>query len=98
MYLLANTLIGGLYLILLFGLCFSVVVGIKAVRIELKNRRKRAETPKEPPADEKKPAPSPTPPTKPREKKVYYIVEKKRTKRTKEQLGKPKRIEFRDQS
>lgn len=96
MYLLTNTLIGGFYLILLFALCFCVVAGIKAVRIELKKRRS-AEKPKDPPPEAKNTSPSPSPP-KPREKKVYYIVEKKRTKRPKEQLGKPKRIEFRDQS
>ena len=47
MNLLASTLIGGLYLLILFGLCFSVVVGVKAVRIELRNRKKNAEKPEE---------------------------------------------------
>ena len=90
MNLLASTLIGGLYLIL-FGLCFSVVVGVKAVRIELRNRKKNAEKPEE----SEKPKAEPALP-KPREKNVYYIVEKKRTRRAKETTGTPKRIEFRD--
>ena len=33
MNLLASTLIGGLYLLILFCLCFRVVLGVKAVRI-----------------------------------------------------------------
>lgn len=90
MNLLANTLVGGLYLILLFALCFSVVVGVKALKIELRNRQRQKDTPTE--AEEEKPDSTP----KPREKKVYYIVEKKRTKSVKQPLGKPKRIEFRD--
>ena len=91
MNLLASTLIGGLYLLILFGLCFSVVVGVKAVRIELRNRKKNAEKREEP----EKPKAEPALP-KPREKNVYYIVEKKRTRRAKETTGTPKRIEFRD--
>lgn len=71
MNLLASTLIGGLYLLILFGLCFSVVVGVKAVRIELRNRKKNAEKPEE----SEKPKAEPALP-KPREKNVYYIVEK----------------------
>ena len=91
MNLLASTLIGGLYLLILFGLCFSVVMGVKAVRIELRNRKKNAEKPEEP----EKPKAEPALP-KPREKNVYYIGEKMRTRRAKETTGTPKRIEFRD--
>ena len=82
---------GGLYLLILCGLGFSVVVGVKEVGIELRNRKKNAEKPEEPEKQKAEPAG-----TKPREKNVYYIVEKKRTRRAKETTGTPKRIEFRD--
>lgn len=81
MNLLSSTLLGGLYLILLFGLCFATVVGIKAVNLELK--RKGAP-----------PQPTQKQPEKAEKTEVYYLVEKKRTKKTKKSLSEPKQIEF----
>ena len=79
MLLLSSTLIGGLYLILLFGLCFSCVVGIKAINSELKRKNQ--------PPEQK-------PEQKPEKTEVYYLVEKKRTKKRKKSLQQPKQIEF----
>ncbi len=79
MYLLSSSLLGGLYLILLFGLCFATVTGIKAIRIELKKNK----TP-------------PPPPEKTEKTEIYYLVEKKRTKKPKKRLSEPKQIEFKD--
>lgn len=91
MNLLASTLIGGLYLLILFGLCFSVVVGVKAVRIELRNRKKNAEKPEEP----EKPKAEPRPPEAAGEKRLLYRGKKADAPRQRDD-GTPKRIEFRD--
>lgn len=93
MLLSASTLWGGLYLIILFGLCFCVVVGIKALRIEYRNRQRKEPRQRNVPVAEKQPE-SAKPQPKPRTQKVYYIVEKKKTKRAKEELTEPKKIEF----
>ena len=91
MLLLTNTLIGGVYLILLFVLCFVSVVGIKAIHLELKRRKNSppAPAPSEPPKEE---------PEKPRTREVYYLVEKKKSRRAKSKTETPKRIEFKNQS
>lgn len=97
--LLAGTLIGGFYLILLFGLCFGGVVGAKflnrrareAKRREqhgdaTENRREKAEEPSLTAVQEKKKSA-------PKTKNVYYIVEKKRS-RPKSEYSEPKEIRF----
>ena len=77
---LASTLIGGLYLAVLFALCFGTVVGGKLLRRYLRERKK---PPAPPPAAQDAPPPN----------KVYYLVEKKRVA-PKAQYGKPKEIDF----
>lgn len=90
--LLANTLAGGGYLLLLLFLCAGGTIGYKALRRTLRERareRKRAEqAPKEAPAEEKKPAKKREP------QKIYYIVEKKRARPKQKEYGEPKRIRF----
>ena len=71
--------IGILYLFLTFVVCFILVHIIKLAFIGLKSVKKKPEPPK------KKPAPKPEP--------VYYIVEKKRTKKS---YSSPKEIQFKD--
>ena len=68
--------IGILYLLLTFSACFILVHGIKLAYLGLLSVKK-------PPAEEKKPEPKPEP--------VYYIVEKKRTRKS---YSNPKEIEF----
>lgn len=80
--LLASTLWGGVYLILLFGICLGSVAGIKLLLRSA--AKKRGEEPL-PPA-------KPEPPKEP--EKIYYIVEKKRTRRKTERYGEPKKIRF----
>ena len=85
--LLTNTLAGGGYLLLLLFLCAGGTVGFRLVRRALREREKRSAKPAQPekPAqDEEKKEPP---------QKVYYLVEKKRT-RPKKQYGEPKRITF----
>lgn len=79
MYLLSSTLLGGLYLVLLFGLCFATVTGIKAINLELKRNKSQ-------------------PPSTPKSEKteIYYLVEKKRTKKSPKTLSEPKQIEFKN--
>ena len=85
--LLSGAIEGAAYLILLFGLCFGAVVGVKVV-----NRKLREKDDKPAPAEEEeKPAPSPKPartaaraPRTParrrtnrtRAQKIYYILER----------------------
>ena len=69
--------IGILYLFLTFLFCFILVHLIKLAYIGIKSLKKPAV------AEEKKPAPKPEP--------VYYIVEKKRSKKT---YSDPKEIKF----
>lgn len=69
--------IGILYLFLTFLFCFILVHGVKLTILGIRYVKKPRE-------EEKKPVPKPEP--------VYYIVEKKRTKKT---YSEPKEIEFR---
>lgn len=83
LHLLAPTLIGALYLAILFILCFGAVTGAKLLRRYLAARKK----PSPPPAQKAEQPPPPEPKT------VYYLVEKKRTaKRT--EYKQPKKIDF----
>ena len=92
MYLLATTLLGGLYLVILFGMCLGGVVGIKALNREMRRREKDAKQDKEPENEAERPAEKKGEP-KQKTQKIYYIVEKKRTK-TKSSYGEPKEIKF----
>ncbi|HBN12111.1 MAG TPA: hypothetical protein DD415_00680 [Clostridiales bacterium] len=76
--------IGVLYLLLTFVVCFILVHVIKLAYIGLLSIKKKPEPPKEKEKEKEKPAPKPQP--------VYYIVEKKRTKKT--AYSDPKEIEF----
>lgn len=67
---------GILYLFLTFLFCFILVHLIKLAIIGIRSLKK-------PPQEEKKPAPKPEP--------VYYIVEKKRAKKS---YSAPKEIQF----
>lgn len=67
---------GILYLFLTFLFCFILVHLIKLAYLGIRSLKK-------PPEEEKKPTPKAEP--------VYYIVEKKRTKKT---YSNPKEIEF----
>ena len=72
--------IGILYLFLTFVVCFILVHVIKLAYIGLVSLKKKREPPPEPP----KPQPKPEP--------VYYIVEKKRAKKS--TYSEPKEIRF----
>ncbi|MDE5721957.1 MAG: hypothetical protein K2I30_04360 [Clostridia bacterium] len=71
--------IGILYLFLTFVICFILVHLIKLAHMGLKSTKKKPEPP-----PEKKPEPKPEP--------VYYIVEKKRSKKA--SYSEPKEIKF----
>ena len=74
-------LIGLLYLFLTFVVCFILVHIIKLAYIGLLSVRKK---PEPPPAPKEKPQPKPEP--------VYYIVEKKKVKKS--TYSEPKEIKF----
>lgn len=74
-------LLGLLYLFIIFIVCFAVVHIFKLAMVGFKSLKPKPAPPKEEP-NEKQPA-KPEP--------VYYIVEKKRSKRT---YGEPKEISF----
>ena len=74
--------IGLLYLFLTFVVCFILVHLIKLAYIGLKSVRKKPEPPPEPKPEKPEPKPEP----------VYYIVEKKRTKKS--TYSEPKEIKF----
>ena len=76
--------IGVLYLFLTFVICFILVHVIKLAYIGLLSLKKKPEPPKEKEKEKEKPAPKPQP--------VYYIVEKKRSKKS--TYSAPKEIEF----
>lgn len=76
--------IGILYLFLTFVICFILVHVVKLAYIGLKSVRRKPEPPKEKPEAEQKPK-KPEP--------VYYIVEKKRAKKS---YSAPKEIQFKD--
>lgn len=88
--LLSSAVEGAAYLILLFGLCFGAVVGVKTINRKLREREEKPDSAEE---DEEKPAPAPKParaaaktapsrtPAKrkaarPRAQKIYYILER----------------------
>ncbi len=85
--LLASSLLGGLYLIILFCLCFGLVVGGKLARRYFFEQKSQAPPQPEPKKPDDKPAER-------REQRVYYIVEKKKVRRTPEKYSEPKRIRF----
>ena len=76
--------IGILYLFLTFVVCFILVHIVKLAYIGLLSVRKKPEPP-EPTPKQDKPQPKPEP--------VYYIVEKKRAKKS---YSAPKEIQFKD--
>lgn len=70
---------GILYLLLLFVCCFAAVHIVKLAYVGFKSLKKKPEVKKEEPKPEKKPQP------------VYYIVEKKRARKS---YSPPREIEF----
>lgn len=76
--------IGLLYLFLTFVVCFILVHLIKLAYIGFKSTKKK---PPEPPKEKPAPAPKPRQP-----EPVYYIVEKKRSKKS--TYSEPKEIRF----
>lgn len=77
--------IGILYLFLTFAICFILVHLIKLAYIGLITLKKKPEPPKT-----EKPAPKPE--KKPESQPVYYIVEKKRSRKS--TYSAPQEIEF----
>lgn len=75
-------LIGLLYLFLTFIVCFILVHLIKLAYIGLLSTRKKPEPPPAPPKEKPQPKPEP----------VYYIVEKKKMKKS--TYSEPKEIQF----
>ena len=75
--------IGALYLFLTFIICFILVHVIKLAYIGLKSLKKKPEPPPPQPKKEK-PEPKPEP--------IYYIVEKKRSRKS--SYSEPKEIKF----
>lgn len=95
MYLLASSLWGGLYLAVLFGLCSAAAAGVRYAYLRSVRRQKHAETDRngrksENEADRKDKDKSEAP----QEKRVYYIVEKKKTRRAPAKYSEPKKIRF----
>ena len=78
--------IGLLYLVILFAACFTVVHIARLAWLGLKSTKARPEQPEEKP--EEKPEP-------PKVQPVYYIVEKKRTKKA--NYSSPREIKFTDE-
>lgn len=76
-------ILGLVYLVVIFIVCFAVVHILKLASVGLKSLKPR--TDEKPPEKEQKPAPKSQP--------VYYIVEKKRAKRS---YGQPREISFKD--
>lgn len=92
MNLLASSLWGGLYLVILFALCFALVTGARCLRLRAA-RGKKAEPSEQKPsetaaekADEKQGGK--------KEQRVYYIVEKKRVRKDPSKYSEPKKIRF----
>lgn len=75
-------ILGLVYLIVIFIVCFAVVHIFKLAIVGLNSLKHKPEQPKK---NEEKPAPESKP--------VYYIVEKKRSKRS---YGQPREISFKD--
>ncbi len=74
-------LLGLLYLFIIFIVCFAVVHIFKLAMVGFKSLKPKPAPPKEEPKEKQPAKPEP----------VYYIVEKKRSKRT---YGEPKEISF----
>ena len=79
--------IGLLYLFILFGACLAVIYIVKMAWIGFKSSRKQRPEKNEPPKEQPKEAPKPQP--------VYYIVEKKRSKKA--NYSAPREIKFTDE-
>lgn len=79
--------IGLLYLIILFAACFAVVHIVRMAWLGFKASQKKPEN-NEPPKEQPKQQPQPQP--------VYYIVEKKRAKKT--SYSSPREIKFTDEN
>ena len=92
MNLLASTLWGGVYLLILFGLCFGGVVGVRLLQQRIRTS-KNAPQEQNPTPEKTEKAEKPAQSEKPKPKEVYYIVEKKRS-RPKQNYSKPKKINF----
>ncbi len=92
MNLLASTLWGGVYLLILFGLCFGGVVGVRLLQQRIRTS-KNAPQEQNPTPEKTEKAEKPAQAEKPKPKEVYYIVEKKRS-RPKQNYSKPKKINF----
>ena len=84
--LLAPAILGILWLVVLFGVCFLAVHIAKLVKCGWLYQKK--EDPPKPTEEKKEKAPEPKPSAEP----VYYIVERKR--KTRQSYGEPKQIRF----
>jgi hypothetical protein len=80
----SNSLIGGLYLILMFLFCFSAVYVAKAVYIMINNIKLLQGNRQLKPAVEEKHQPE----------KIYYLVERKKAPVRRKVSTEPKRIYF----
>ncbi len=90
--LLSGAAMGALYLLLLFGACFGGVVGFRWYSLRSREERERALREEWEREQEQTPAPPPAPKAA-SPQKIYYIVEKKRT-RSKAEYGEPREIHF----
>lgn len=82
----SNSLIGGLYLVLMFLFCCSVVYIAKAVYIMINNVKLVSKDIKEKPVSDEKVKHEP--------EKIYYIVERKKAPVRRRVSSEPKRIFF----
>jgi len=80
----SNSLIGGLYLVLLFLFCFSAVYVAKAVYLMINNIKLLQIRHTKMPIEEEKQQPE----------KIYYLVEKKKAPVRRRVSSEPKRIYF----
>ena len=88
MNLLASSLLGGLYLLILSGICFAAVALVRCALLYNAQRKRK-------PQKEERPAPKPaTGEQTPEKQRVYYIVEKKRVSRSRAKYAEPKKIRF----
>lgn len=92
MNLLASTLWGGLYLVILFGLCLAFGIFVRLMRLRAAAKKQKSEQKSAPALSEKKEEPKK--PEEKKEQRVYYIVEKKRVKKPQTQYFEPKKIRF----
>jgi len=80
----SNSLIGGLYLILMFFFCFSAVYAAKAVYLMINNIKGLQTKHRTLPLEEEKHSPE----------KIYYLVERKKAPVRRKVSSDPKRIYF----